>query len=624
MKKMILAAALGLLTFLSPFAGQAQSIRVDGSSFKDPEGRTLMLRGVNLGGTSRVPAVTSSDPRAVSYVGRPFPLEVADEHFSRLKSWGLTVERLIVPWEAIEHAGPGQYDQAYLDYLYAVISRARDHGIKVYIDPHADYWSRAFGGNGAPYWTLEAIGLGIDQTAESGVERSENNPANNVWPPSGGRHGIETMWTLFWAGNDFAPRLKVDRVPVQEYLQSHFINAIAQVALRLRGLDNVIGYDLWNEPMQGYLGVSDLRSPELLMLLLGKLRAPNAPAPTYWDYMQAASGYEPGEGSLVKVVPMWSAKHKDLWRKYGVWDVVDGKPVLKRPDYFATVKGKPADFNAYLKAFQLRYIKAIREIAPTALFMQELNIVGGPTRTKDMELGLPGIINEPHFYDAKILATKLYTPDITTDFMGNTYTGRNAIMAFYAKSLQGFQAESKALGGIPTLFGEAGLRFDLNNDEAFKTGDFRAQEAHARILFDALDQTLASYTIWNYSADNTNARGDLWNTEDFSIYSLSQRTHTEDINSGGRALHQIVRPYPMATAGTPVALSFDTKRRIFDYRFRADPGVKAETEIFVPRLQYPNGFKVSVHGGSFRADPAQSRVMITGAAGEVTVVIKPH
>jgi aryl-phospho-beta-D-glucosidase BglC (GH1 family) len=85
----------------------------------------------------------------VSFVGRPFPLE-ADEHFARLRAWGFNFLRLLVTWEAIEHAGPSLYDETYLDYLRAVAARAGDFGFQLYIDPHQDMWSRFSGGDGAP------------------------------------------------------------------------------------------------------------------------------------------------------------------------------------------------------------------------------------------------------------------------------------------------------------------------------------------------------------------------------------------------------------------------------------------------------------------------------------------
>ncbi len=244
---------------------RAQSLRgihTDGTAFKDDQGRTLILRGVNLGGTSKIPARTSTDPAEISFVGRPLSLMQADEHFHRLQSWGLTFERLIVPWEAIEHAGPGVYDKAYLDYLHELVKRADSYGIRVIIDLHQDFYSRASGGDGAPYWTLSKVGLLPDRTNEPGAPQKQPARGPGYWPPTAARLSVDTMETLFWAGDDFAPELKIDATPVQEWLQSHYVNAMRQVATRLRDLNNVVGYDTYNEPGSGFLGVADLRSPE--------------------------------------------------------------------------------------------------------------------------------------------------------------------------------------------------------------------------------------------------------------------------------------------------------------------------------------------------------------------------
>ena len=65
------------------------------------------------------------DRETVSFVGRPFPLEEADEHFGRLAAWGLSFVRLLVTWEAVEHAGPGKYDEEYLEYLVQLVRKVR-------------------------------------------------------------------------------------------------------------------------------------------------------------------------------------------------------------------------------------------------------------------------------------------------------------------------------------------------------------------------------------------------------------------------------------------------------------------------------------------------------------------
>jgi hypothetical protein len=153
-------------------------MRIDGEWLKEEDGRTALLRGVNLGANSKVPFKPDGaswrkegfyDYRDVSFVGRPFPLSEADEHFRRLKEWGLTFERFLVTWEALEHAGPGIYDEAYLDYIRAVLEKAAEYGISVFIDPHQDVWSRWTGGDGAPGWTLDVVGMDLSKLHAAGA-----------------------------------------------------------------------------------------------------------------------------------------------------------------------------------------------------------------------------------------------------------------------------------------------------------------------------------------------------------------------------------------------------------------------------------------------------------------------
>jgi hypothetical protein len=121
--------------------------------------------------------------------------------------------------------------------------------------------------------------------------------------------------------------------------------------------------------------------------------------------------------------------------------------------------------------------------------------------------------------------------------------------------------------------------------------------------FRAFEDALMSGALWNYTADNTNAHGDLWNDEDLSIFSRDQQRDPNDIHSGGRALGAVVRPYARATAGEPLRMRFDRRRRTFDFEFRHTPRLSAPTELFVPDYQYPDGYTVAMSDGRCETRP---------------------
>ncbi len=621
-------------------------LQTDGRWFRDATGRAVALRGVNLGGSSKVPAWPDGathrregfyDHRGVSFVGRPFPLAEADEHFGRLRAWGLTFQRLLTTWEAVEHPGPGQYDEDYLTYLRAVVEKAAEYGIDVFIDPHQDVWSRWTGGDGAPGWTLEAVGMDLTRLAPTGaaiVHQEWGDPFPwMIWPTNYGRLGCATMFTLFFAGDDFAPRTTVDGVPVQEYLQGHFLRAMAQVAEALRGLPNVVGYNSLNEPGAGYIGLADLREH------VAALGLPQGPTPTALEGMLLASG-RPVEVGVWAVErfgsrrtgttllnpegrSLWRAGHRCVWQENGVY-TADGTPL--RPDHFA-VAGDPAQTFAdrYLKPFTIRYAATIHAVAPDALIFLE----GVPNGAHPhWGSGDPaGVVNAAHWYDGPTLLSKHYDPARGLDpRAGRPVEGAAAVSRAYVEQLAAItRGSAEAMGGIPTLIGETGLPFDLDEGQAFRDGDFSAHVAALDNYFDALDANLLNVTLWNYTADNTNARGDGWNGEDLSIFSRDQQADPSDVNSGGRALAGVVRPYAIKTAGTPLRQSFELDGRVFEYAFAADPAIAAPTEVFVPALQYPDGYALDLSAGAYRRDEGNQVLLVEtpGVTGEVIIRVTP-
>jgi hypothetical protein len=600
-------------------------LRTEGCQFKDEQGRTLILRGVNLGGSSKVPFRPDGathiregfyEHRDVSFVGRPFPLEEADEHFSRLRAWGMTFVRFLITWEAVEHAGPGIYDQEYLDYVFQVVRKAGEHGIELFIDPHQDVWSRLSGGDGAPGWTFEAVGMDVRRFSETGaaiVHAIHGDPLPRmIWPTNSSKLASATMFTLFFGGNIFAPKLKIDGQPVQEFLQGHYINAVRQVAERLKSLPNVVGYDTMNEPSPGYIGWPDLRETG------GLVRAGISPSP--YQAMLLGAGF-------AREVELWSlglsgARRRGqrlvnpggqrawregvecIWREHGVWDQdARGEPQLLNPHYFARIGDRPVDFaNDHLLPFLQRYAREIRSVHRGAIIFIEAPPRQRPARW-DPE-AVPNAVHADHWYDGAVLFTKTFLPFLGADFDDGTLVlGRRRVHRSFVEQLARIKAQATELmGGIPTLIGEFGIAFDLWSKRAYRTGDFSQQVRAMDRTWRAMEANLLSGTLWNYTADNDNCRGDQWNGEDLSIFSRGQQSDPGDINSGGRALEAVVRPYARRVAGEPLEMAFDLEDGSFTFAFRHDPEVRAPTEIFVPRLQYPTGCKVDVSDGQYEID----------------------
>jgi len=620
-------------------------MHIDGMWFKDDQGRTLILRGVNLGGSTKVPFRPSGathildgfyDHRNVSFVGRPFPLEEADEHFSRLRAWGFTFLRFLITWEAVEHAGPGIYDEEYLDYLYQVVRKAGEYGIDLFIDPHQDVWSRLSGGDGAPGWTFDVVGMDVTHFSEAGaaiVHCIHGEPfPRMIWPTNYTKLSAATMFTLFFGGNDFAPWTMVDGEPVQEFLQRHYVNAIKQVALRLRGLSNVVGYDTLNEPSPGFIGWADLNSSG------GMLRLGESPTP--FQAMLLGAGF-PQEVEVWGMrltgpklrgrrlvnpdgVHVWREGYDCIWKENGVWGLdVDGAPRLIRPDHFVQVGNRSVDFaNDYLRPFANRYAREIRSVDPDAIIFVEGAPGGSPPNWGPEDA--PNVVNGAHWYDGVTLFTKNFLPFLGVDFHTHKLIfGRRRVKRSFVEQLAHIKNwTDERMGTIPTLIGEFGIPFDMRDKRAYRTGDFSLQTKAMDANFRAMEANLLNCTIWNYTADNDNRWGDQWNDEDLSIFSRDQQANADDINSGGRALEAVVRPYARKVAGEPLRMHFDLSSRTFEFEFRHDPAVRAPTEIFVPNYQYPEGYAVELSDGTYRIDREAQTLTVQHALDRETHTIR--
>jgi len=601
---------------------------ISGDNYVDDQGRSLILRGVNLGGSSKVPAYPDGRTHQkesfysgenVSFVDRPFPLDRADEHFARLRRWGQRFVRLLVTWEAIEHTGPGIYDTAYFDYLEGIVESAARNEILLFVDPHQDVWSRWTGGDGAPMWTLEMLGFEPTTLHGSGAamlhqEMGEKYPQMQ-WFSNHLRLACATMFTLFFAGNDFAQGIVARGEPIQEFLQNRYCDAFAALARRIASYPNVLGFGSMNEPGKGFIGIHDAAAARKDLLLPGL-------APTPWEAMQAGEGLavdtvdiqvKCGNLRPLRRTPLgtpgvraWKKDEICIWRRVGMWDIEKGCAVLKKPRWFSEAESGTSvatSRNASRGAFNECYLKPfVRKFAarmdatrleaerPSSfMIFVESSPLGDMPEFDD----IPDLVNETHWYDSLTLTLKRWTGFLAYDSdTRKVIVGPRAVHRNFRESLGRIVRHSHdAMGGCPTLLGEFGLPYDMNGGAAYRTGNFTAHERALSAYYDALDANLLSATIWNYTADNDHAHGDGWNGEDLSVFCAH--------DGGGRALRGFVRPYAMAVAGTILLMRFSARRGIFDMEFSPNHEISAPTVIFVPMLQYPRGALVSATGGVF-------------------------
>jgi len=201
-----------------------------------------------------------------------------------------------------------------------------------------------------------------------------------------------------------------------------------------------------------------------------------------------------------------------------VWDLAaDGSPRLLRPNHFARVNGRTVDFaNDYLRPFANRYARVIRSVDPDAVIFLE-----GESGSTYLRWGCedePNAVYAAHWYDGLTLFAKNFIPFLGVDLLtGKLILGRRRVQRSFVGQLarvKNWASDASTGDGVPTLIGEFGIPYDMKNKRAYRTGDFSLQVRAMDAGFRAMEANLLSCTLWNYTADNTNQRGDLWNDED--------------------------------------------------------------------------------------------------------------
>ncbi|KAF7968161.1 hypothetical protein HWV62_31746 [Athelia sp. TMB] len=566
--------------------------------------------------------------------------------------------RFMVTWEAVEHKGEGQYDTAYLDYVYELLSLLPQYGMTCFVNLHQDVWSRYSGGSGAPAWTMEAVGFDLHALHESGA-----------------------AWLLGVKGGG--------HVPEERGLWPYMFDV---VAAKLGSLDGVLGFEIMNEPHRGYIDVPSLHGWDYNTdLHLAYVPSPfqsfmlGAGHPTeipFWTRSfpfptrQTSHGIQNKEGRKV-----WRAdgptEGKCIWEMHGVWawDKQKNEGVVLRESYFSKdpISGRKIDwYTDFYYPFLKRWTERIRKVSPSdkLVFVEPIpNEFCPPSWTKNK---LSNMVFAPHWYDLDGLFRKAFG-DFTVNVQGLSrgmfvlkalYWGQQGARENFSLQIRNIvEASYRSLGEVPVVIGECGIPMDMNKGEAFSSDKWHWQNRMMDAMMTGLERSLVSFNLWNYNPDNTDGEGDFWNGENFSWFSrrrglpaslLYFEQTAVSLDNGARILPSIVRPYPAKTAGIPVSFQYEMTTGQFTYEW-ANPAssdavidgaptiagaprtgrsaiASKETEIFLPSL-LTRDRKVLVEGlgpnDKFAHDESRQTLFVLshdtqpGLSHKITVSLQP-
>ncbi|EIN14712.1 glycoside hydrolase [Punctularia strigosozonata HHB-11173 SS5] len=624
--------------------GTNGGISVQGRHFVDGLGRICSLRGVNLSGSSKTPVNHDherfpADHEGVTFVGRPFTLEEAPQHFARLRRWGLTFVRFLVTWEAVEHAGPGQYDHEYLTYIRSLLSLLPQYGLVAFVSLHQDVWSRYSGGSGAPAWTLEQVGFDLHALEDTGAAwlvgvkgGGHVEAERGIWPCGYQKLAAATLNTCFWAGDTFTPKLKVKakdgtETSVQQFLQNAFLNMWDQVVKAVGDLPAVLGFEIMNEPHRGYVELKSLHE------FVYETDLHLSHVPSAMQSFLLGSGHPTRVGHWTRSFPMptrltgsevlnphgktcWRAdgptSGQCIWEMHGVWgwDKRKDEGVVLRESYFVKhpMTGKKVEwYEDYYYPFVKKWAERVRGVAGAdkIVFVEPIPNEFCP-ESWTPERRPANLVYAPHWYDLNALFAKAFG-DFTVNvqalsrgaFPLNTfYWGQRGARDNYALQMKNIvEAGYRALGETPVIIGECGIPMDMNKGEAFKSDNWEWQGRMMDAMMTALERALIGFTLWNYNPDNADHIGDDWNGENFSWFSRTRALPKEflledqtsaSLDQGGRILQSVIRPYPAKIAGIPLKFDYEATTGKFAFEWATpDPSqtsVAAAASVSSPPL----------------------------------------
>ena len=401
-------------------------------------------------------------------------------------------------------------------------------------------------------WTLYAAGLdpkAFAVTEAALVHNTYPEPETfpkMIWSTNYTRLVCQVMFTMFFGGRDFLPKCIIDGINIQDYLQDHYLGAMAHLAQRIHDagdLENeiVVGWESMNEPNRGLIGWPDIT------VIPSEQKLQKGTSPTAWQAIQTGSGRAceidtwdfggmgPYKSGRQLVDPQgkqaWlPADHDDtkygwkrdpgwklgecVWAQHGVWDTsVD---MLIKTDYFhKTPSGEELDYekftNIYFMNHYRKFRDTIRAIHKDAILFCQPPVLEIPPSIKGTADDDPKMVYAPHYYDGVTLMTKKWNRYWNVDVFGilrGKYLspafaikiGETAIRNCLRDQLTAIRKEGvDYMGNHPAVLTEFGIPYDMDEKHAYKTGDYSSQTSAMDANHFAVEGSMmAGYTLWLY------------------------------------------------------------------------------------------------------------------------------
>ncbi len=540
--------------------------------FWDKEGARVRFKGINLSGASKTP-----DLQTDSYINIPFSVEESDSHFSRLKELGFNAIRYIVTWDAIERSGPMKYDEEYLDFVDRFLKKAGSYGFYILIDMHQDLFSRYFFGSGAPAWAIEAAGINLSVVVKADAvihpkHHEEKELKHLNWFNAYRRIACQTMFTLFFGGKTFAPKLEVEGQNIQDFLQDHYIKALDKLLEKISLNPWIIGFNTMNEPNPGLIG-SALKESHMFMdlgispspyqsILIGAGLPQSVPFIKFSYFRKKEK-----EKRILNPhqIPIW--KNGCIWEKHGVYKInSEGYPELLKPNYFKNGKKSSFDQHFY-RPFILSIGEKIGKKYPKWSFFIEQGV--GELSPFLVEDALKNLVASIHYYEPFTMVFKQYIPLLHYSIFfkkirfGFPFKVSRAVL----EDFKHIDLENKKRLGkdAPTVITETGVTRDVGRF-LFEDGSKQRLRAFHRTL-SAVDRLDLSYFVWQYAP-----KGDLWNHENFTIYQEGEKNDYAPFLS----------PHVELLPGYVTHQAYDPFKKSFVLRFWFKNSSSSPVRIWVP------------------------------------------